>query len=234
MKMDLCKALSTLYTSVMSILPDGHGGNWGISGIDLNRNDLGALCQMDVMFVGCMNDNRTSFSGSYRVWYNIWEDSLKEEMLFVNGISVYCPPSYVMGCLCASIRFFLDWVDESGKLQYRVCNTLKDKVTYGAVGYKHILKTCTVSVEEDENGVKYLIVPRDQLFYFNFYDLDSSIFESKFYEIRREALENYGPDIMACKSSKEVLDVCCMIESTEEVFLKSALEVLLPSITRYK
>lgn len=37
MKMDMCRALSTLYTSVMSVLPDKYGDKWGISGMDLFR-----------------------------------------------------------------------------------------------------------------------------------------------------------------------------------------------------
>ena len=60
MKMNMCMALSTLYTSVMSVLPDKYGDEWGISGMNLFRDTAGENCQMDVMFAGIMDD-RDSF-----------------------------------------------------------------------------------------------------------------------------------------------------------------------------
>lgn len=231
MKMDLCRALSTLYTSVMSVLPDRYGMDWGISGVNLLRNDSGSMCQLDIMFVGMMDDRRTAFEGCYKVWYNICSDSLECEMLFIDGVSARCCcTQYITGCLCATIRFFLDQVDDSGELYYRVCNTLGEMVEYAVVGYQHALKTGTVTVECNIDNVRYLTVPRKQLFFFNFYKVNNRVFESKFYEIKREAIEKYGPDINVCKTSKEVLDVCCIIESTEEIFLESALSVLVQRI----
>ena len=52
-------------------------------------------------------------------------------MLFVDGKEVSCLNPYMNGCLCTSclcsaIRFFLDQVDDTGKLYYRVCNILED------------------------------------------------------------------------------------------------------------
>lgn len=67
MKMDMCRTLSTLYISVMSVLPDKYGDEWGISGMNLFRDIAGENCQMDVMFIGIMDDRETAFSGCYMV-----------------------------------------------------------------------------------------------------------------------------------------------------------------------
>lgn len=56
MKMGMCRVSSTLYTSVMSVIPDKYGDGWGISGMTIFRDTAGENCQMDVMFVGIMND----------------------------------------------------------------------------------------------------------------------------------------------------------------------------------
>ena len=226
--MDMCRALSTLYTSVMSVLPDKYGDKWGISGMDLFRDTAGENCQMDVMFVGIMDDRETAFSGCYRVLFNISEDSLKKEMLFVDGKDISCIHPYMNGCLCTSsaIGFFLDQVDDTGKLCYRVCNTLGDTTGYVAVGYQYALKTGTVTVECNEDNVRYLTVPKNQLFFFNLNNVNGKIFESKFHEIKKEAIEKYGLSADICSNAREVLDMCCRIEGTEEIFLESALSVL--------
>ena len=231
MKMDMCRALSTLYTSVISVLPDKYGDEWGISGMNLFRDTDGENCQMDVMFVGIMDDRETAFSGCYRVLFDISGDSLKREMLFVDGKEVSCLHPCVNGCLCtsclcAAIRFFLDQVDDAGKLCYRVCNTLGDTTEYESVGYQYALKTGTVTVECNEDNVRYLTVPKNQLFFFNLNNVNGRIFESKFHEIKKEAIEKYGLGANMCSTAREVLDMCGRIEGTEEIFLKSALSVL--------
>lgn len=230
MKMDMCRSLSTLYTSVMSVLPDKYGDEWGISGMDLFRDTAGENCQMDVMFIGIMDDRETAFSGCYRVLFNISGDSLKREMLIVNGKGISCMHPYVNGCLCTSclcsaIGFFLDQVDDTGKLCYRVCNTLGDTTGY-AVGYQYALKTGTVTVECNEDNVRYLTVPKNQLFFFNFNNVNGKIFESNFHKIKKEAVEKYGLGADICSNAREVLDMCCRIEGTKEIFLENALSVL--------
>lgn len=72
-------------------------------------------------------------------------------MMIVNGKGISCLFPYVNGCLrtsclCSAIRFFLDQVDDTGKLCYRVCNTLGDTTGY-SVWYQYALKTGIVTVE---------------------------------------------------------------------------------------
>ena len=43
----------------------------GISGMNLFRDTAGENCQMDVMFIGIVDDRETAFSGCYRVLSNI-------------------------------------------------------------------------------------------------------------------------------------------------------------------
>lgn len=236
MKMDMCRALNNLYISVMSVLPDKYGDEWGVSGMNLFKDTAGENCQIDIMFVGIMYDRETAFSGCYRVCFNICEDSFEKEMLFVDGKEVSCLHPYCLciSCLCSAIKFFLDQVDDTGKLCYKVCNTLGDTTEYATVGYQHALKTGTVTVECNEDNVRYLTVPKDQLFFFNLNNVNGRIFKSKFHEIKKEAIEKYGLGANICRTAREVLGMCCRVAGTEEIFLESALSVLVPRITERK
>ena len=72
------------------------------------------------------------------------------------------------------------------------------------------------------------------MFFFNFNNVNGRFFESKFHEIKKEAIKKYGLGANICSTDREVLDMCCMIEGTEEIFLESALSVLVPGITERK
>lgn len=117
-------------------------------------------------------------------------------------------------------------MDDTGKLYYRVCNTLGDTTEYATVGYQYALKTGTVTVECNEDNLRYLTVPKNQLFFFNFDNVNGRIFESNSHKIKKEAIEKYGLGADICRTAREVLDMCCRIECTEEIFLESALSVL--------
>lgn len=86
----------------MSVLPDKYGDKWGIAGMNFFRDTAGENCQMDVMLVGIMDDRETAFSGCYRVLFDISGDSLKKEILFVDGKDISCMNPYMNGCLCTS------------------------------------------------------------------------------------------------------------------------------------
>lgn len=47
-----------------------------------------------------------------------------------------------------------------------------------------------------------------------------------FIRSKKEAIEKYGLGADICRTAREVLDMCCRIEGTEEIFLESALSVL--------